>query len=510
MFQHHYHGTVSCAALVTLVLAITAAAQAGAVQPIFWDDFQSDTAVTGNSPTDADPVIGTGDTGGSWLIDEASSVYVQVLNTNPVDDFSSGAVAGPNHYLKLIRSSAGNGIALALPTSADASATQNALVDMSFRLFVHNFEDGAKAAHFGAENNTTTTFNWQQRSVDVRFDQGGTIHSWDGTTVNETGLTHVPGQWNDVRVLADMKSGAFSLTVNDQTRSGLPFAGTADGLQKLFFGQTGTQPVRYFIDDVSTGIVASPSDPNIFFLESFDTDVAGVGTPSSSDYHPVIGATDVGAEWQVTGTAGLVQVLNTDPAGDITGPFTAGDNGYLMIRKGGVAHGLFAPGSAAGTEDRVVPVSFRLFNTSDTSSGSSIAMALLDATGTDISAGKRSVELRFLGNGDVQYFDHNISGSGFNTGLDHTLDEWNDVTLLVDYSEQTFDLTITNSLGTSSVTGLEWTNGVNRVQKLALYGTGPVVLGLFDDFRVIPEPGSAVLLALGALGLLLWRRRRNA
>ncbi len=117
-----------------VVLSFLAHSQPANAAILFSDNFESDTSRTGNA-SDADPVIGAGDVGGSWfLANETFPLSVQVNNDLTPGDYVG---TGTNSNLRFYHAGnlSGSQRGVAYGTGWDASATLNQVVQFDFLFY---------------------------------------------------------------------------------------------------------------------------------------------------------------------------------------------------------------------------------------------------------------------------------------------------------------------------------------------------------------------------------------
>jgi hypothetical protein len=180
---------------------------------IFQDNFQG---YTGGAllPSGTGSFTGSVGPGAQW----------SVSNTPPGN---ATVTSSADQSVNLIRSGGNGTAAFAVPTALDAATSAGQVVNISASVKTTSAVGSfiSLMAHNGAIG-----FNIATRSFDVRFRDDGAVMYNTGTgsaTQLNSGLTHVPGQFNSVTVLVDFAAGNFDLIVNGVQANNLTFSTTA-------------------------------------------------------------------------------------------------------------------------------------------------------------------------------------------------------------------------------------------------------------------------------------------
>jgi hypothetical protein len=223
---------------------------------IFMDDFQSDTAGTTTSGGDLDPVIGVGDTGGSWVVRESSAAHTRVIS----DTVPGNDMAGSDNYVELIRGGGSSSISKLYATGWDGALTLNGVVQLDFSLWRQSaalatimFADQAPPGSVGGFPD---------------FNPGGTntVSIFHG--LGAGGDTDVAAeQWTSVRIVADMFAQTYTVSLNGGTPTSHNFYDPDGGgaevneehqVQSILFF-TGANNAVYYIDNVKIDAIPEPA-----------------------------------------------------------------------------------------------------------------------------------------------------------------------------------------------------------------------------------------------------------
>ena len=228
--------------------------------------------------------------------------------------------------------------------------------------------------------------------------------------------------------------------------------------------------------------------------DNFDTD--------SHDSVPAIQASDVGAQWYLThgSSPNSIRVIGPGAPAGTTG------NAVRQSETFGTAFGHVETTSefAALTTNRVVEVSYRMTMTSGGAGdyhgfhGSPLGSADLPGApnGDDQLFIDAAYSVVFYGDGSIRYY----SGGFVDPGITFIPAEWNDITLTVNLSSKSFDLSISNSSGTVAATGLGFRNAsADSLKTVGFYQSGPgTTVAWVDDVSVtvdIPLAASGTVIS---------------
>ena len=181
--------------LVVLCLWIVASPASAA---LFMDNFESDTV-------GADPVIGAGDTGGSWVLNEGLAGHVDVVT---------------GQYLQLTRRGDAVGTAYfadANATGWNVASTTNKVVTFSTKLQAASDSADSMLLVFSSTGIAAPPAALDM--FDIYFAPTGIIHFYDragGSWSNPT-FGYTLGAWHDVSVTLDTTARTFQLQVDSNT-----------------------------------------------------------------------------------------------------------------------------------------------------------------------------------------------------------------------------------------------------------------------------------------------------
>lgn len=263
--------------------------------------------------------------------------------------------------------------------------------------------------------------------------------------------------------------------------------------------------------------------PSVVFDDDFEDDAVG------SD--PAIGGGNVGSAWSITNSGVATVADNTTTSG-----FAAGDQ-FLQVANDGAGAGVALAEFGSNYTDGVVEAEFTalipsnlgggglthalLFTFQNANGGTGFGdgaeswthlasgLWLQNEAGLDIgAAGIAPDEAAFA------YFDGswNIGTSGGST-LKFSTDTWVDVSLSLNLESGAMSVSVDGQ--TADVAANGFPNALGDAQGLIFRqnaGQGSGASGPFNAGYVggvIPEPGSALLCAVGLLGLAVARRRKS-
>ena len=202
---------------------------------LFMDNFESDTV-------DTDPVIGAGDTGGSWVVNEDIAGHVNV-------------VAG--QYLQLTR----RGDTETHPADAHATgwnvaSTTNKVVTFSTKLQAAS--DSADSMLLVFSSTGITEHPAALDMFDIYFATDGVIHFYDraGNDWSNPTFGYTLGAWHDVAVTLDTTARTFQLQVDSNTDIARSWTGPSHQLGTVTLAAGGPGAEGLF-DNV--GLVPEPT-----------------------------------------------------------------------------------------------------------------------------------------------------------------------------------------------------------------------------------------------------------
>jgi len=221
-----------------------------AQEVVFWDNFESDIAGTSPTSDDLDPVIGAGDIGGNWLIDEGDPVGVQVVNNAAIAD---APITG-NNFLHITRGNPGEPNGDAWATGWDIAKTAGPqLVKLDFSLYMPS--DGGRGFGFamGGPN------QWDEIATGVNFYEDGDIKNAKNNESPPIDLVIAIEEWQQASLLIDLVNKTFDVTVEGSTATGIPFRDAlSTKIQWLLFSLAQNESHLY-VDNVQLSVVPEPS-----------------------------------------------------------------------------------------------------------------------------------------------------------------------------------------------------------------------------------------------------------
>lgn len=272
----------------------------------------------------------------------------------------------------------------------------------------------------------------------------------------------------------------------------------------------------WFLVVVGLLAFASRTSATIIFQDDFQSDSATSCANNTVDTDPAIGTSDVGGSWtayEPTGTTRFINVVND--AVPYASPYVAGSNNYLKVKRNDTAsptpRAWQSVSSAAATLNTVVNDSFdfRLRTDGTTADPPQSGIVAFYNSGVDTFS-NGLFQLLFNLDGSMSYYDYG-DDSTHNLTTTHAPDAWNNVSIAMNTSAQTFTVTV----GTGSDTTGSWGGAQHQFQTSVFMQSGPACEYFVDNVTTTvptlePEPGSLVLVATGVLALLAyaWRRRR--
>jgi len=274
-----------------------------------------------------------------------------------------------------------------------------------------------------------------------------------------------------------------------------------------------------YIGSLLVVVSVSPSVANAatVFSDGFEGHAGtSVWPDPSADVDP--GAPTVGDSWAVNESAQNVAQVVTSPVTSSNAYFDAVSGTNFLHNYGGAAD--FAESIAiiggAGTSQIATSgsatISYKVYQMADElplpldgwgyfdKSEGMRFLALDSATFGSFAAS--AVDITFTAAGDIVVND----GSTTTYANSYNVNAWNDVVIDIDFSTDTYDLTVN---GGTVATGLSGAGGdLSQIQSLTFTTLGVVtpIRGGWDDVLVttldVPEPGSFVLVGLGCLAML--------
>jgi len=237
----------------------------------------------------------------------------------------------------------------------------------------------------------------------------------------------------------------------------------------------------------------------ILFHDNFESD----GTDPGQD--PVIGAGDIGGNWniyeQVAGKDDGVQVEN-DPL--IANAPITGNNFLHVTRVDRDTRKGYAEPTGWDIAPTMEPGAIVTYSASlymPSAGGNSTTYVMGEATNWDEIAGGLGV----FGDGHATEV-HNWPGPV--ETLTAVLDQWQEVSIVVDMDNQVYDLTV----GSSTVTDLPFKHPVARIGFMYIASGADGSHFYLDNVKltVVPEPSAVAMLGFSLASLLVfaWRRRR--
>jgi hypothetical protein len=196
--------------LIAAGLVLMAADLAPAETIVFYDDFESDTAAV-LATDDADPVIGVGDVGSAWAIQE------------PVDQartqVQSGLLGGQtDNRLQMTRTTAtGYSFAQIVGAAGPTNLTTGSEVRIEFDLFIASgITQELRLTTRAGVQSTPVFADDPGHSFGIRFLTGGNV-GWLTTsnTGMDSGADFLYDEWNHVRIDLDLTDLDFRIYVTN-------------------------------------------------------------------------------------------------------------------------------------------------------------------------------------------------------------------------------------------------------------------------------------------------------
>ena len=479
--------------ILTLALFCASLMQAsGVVSVLIDDDFDTDTH-------DSVPAIQVGDVGDQWFLTHGSHENsVRVIN-------AAGSPAGATGNTVRQSESFGTGFGHIETTPALEALTTGQVIEVSYRM---TMTSGAATSYhlfhgspLGSADLPGAGAGDDQLLIDasyyVYFYGDGNVSYYSGGTI-DTGIDFIPGEWNDISLTVDLANKLYDLSISNSsgtvTATGLGFRNaSANSLKTVGFIQGGAGTTVAWVDDFYATVdvvVPPPPAPGTIISDNFNAD--------THDTSPAIQAADVGAQWFLSNgsIASSIKVIGTGAPAGSTG---------LVLRQtktgGGYGHVETTPALAATTVGEVVTASYRMTMTSGGAgdyhafNGTPVGSADLPGApfGDDQLFIDAAFSVAFYGDGTVKY----VSGIFVDTGITFIPAEWNEITVTVDLTTKLFDLSISNSSGTSTATGLGFRNAsADSIKTVGIYQSAPGTMEAWvDDVSVvvyIPPQGTVI------------------
>ncbi len=281
--------------VLSFAVALTFSAPSANATVLLQDDFESDTATLSGSAGDFDPVIGEGDIGGTWNVNEPTlDTLLQVVN----DDPPWSGVAGNNNYLSLERTAGGSNTGTIRAEGWDPEIARNQIVKVSCSVYVPTGNQNAVAVS-GWDDAGWEIPWWENRAFDVYFWPDGYVYYYDGVvwppTDDQKLFPYTQDAWLDMTITANMSAGTFSLNVEGNTVDDLTWAGGVNTVQSIMFGPDADNS-KYCVDNVVIEVLSG----------SLEGDLNDDGFVNSSDLDIVRGS------WGETVTPGTSGDANAD------------------------------------------------------------------------------------------------------------------------------------------------------------------------------------------------------
>jgi len=263
---------------------------------IFKDDFQTDTAGTGNVGGDLDPVIdtGAGDIG-SWTIREGSTGNnfvsgLQVYN----DTVPANGIAGTNNYLRNYRGGGPAASGKPYATGWVTADTTNRLVQLDMSVWQEQLTNSVGAALMnvmfgGAPQNNPSQATWLN-SVSVWVQLTDTNVPAGGTGAPPQ-YDFPDNQWLPIRILANFSSTdtqaglapqTFSTRINNGTPTTNNFNTAKTTVQSILVAWEGINEHFDYIDDLTIQLISDTLTVKIDTLPDQNQQLTFTGYPGSS------------------------------------------------------------------------------------------------------------------------------------------------------------------------------------------------------------------------------------
>ena len=238
--------------LAVMVVVIGGFASVAKSQVLFWDDFESDIAGTSPTTDDLDPVVGSGDIGGtSWLVEEDSPEFGQVLNDPAI---AESAITG-NNFLHIERTLSGQANAWA--TGWDSALTAGAILRLDYSLYMPTPEFEGDGRMFVIARGGPG--NWDRPSAGINVYGDGDIKNAKNNEIPPIDLVAAIDRWQQVTYIIDMQNLVYDVTVGGSTETGIPFRDlTTTVIPWVLMGNAYT-PSHFYVDNVKLTVVPEPS-----------------------------------------------------------------------------------------------------------------------------------------------------------------------------------------------------------------------------------------------------------
>jgi len=257
---------ITRAGLRLLMMAVMGglAPVANAQQLLFFDNFESDIAGTSPTTDDLDPVLGAGDTGGSWLMEEDGPQFGQVLNDLAIAD---SPITG-NNFLRVERGWSGQ--ANAWMTGWDHLLTSNVILRLDYSLYMPTPEFPGDGRMFVLAIGGPGQWDYPAAGINVYGD--GDIKNAKNNDTPPIDIVAALDQWQQVTYFIDMPNLQYDVTVGNSTVEDVPFRDSdATDITRVAIGNAAT-PSHFYVDNVRLEVVSIIEPPT-----GFDWQADGIG-----------------------------------------------------------------------------------------------------------------------------------------------------------------------------------------------------------------------------------------
>lgn len=247
---------------------------------------------------------------------------------------------------------------------------------------------------------------------------------------------------------------------------------------------------------------AGVAQATMIFQDGFETHTAmGTGDPDL-DYDP--GTPPTGDSWYIREShANQAQLYK------YASPGAASGNNYIKTRreissKYGQAHARLSDANVTLLETEGTLVVQTEINVASASANSAVITGWHGEPSGSVSWHEgRTFDLYFEADGDVMYYD----GDYKDTGLDYTIGTWQSVKIVADFDTDTYTVEVE---GNPAAGSFAFHTSQSHIRSVLFGCSNDGTTAYYDDVQldVIPEPMTMSLLGIGAVMMLVRRKRK--